>query len=137
MGRYDVPANLQKIIEVSGSEKVTYVGYSQGTSQMFYALASDELKIADMLERVIMLAPCIIPKSTEGIETHVNLYDLLRHEGTILMNDSLPEASLAKICRKVTTADKFPQESYDAACGMFNMFQGLAPWPTKAWETYG
>ena len=32
MGQYDVPAMLDTIIGVSGNEKVTYVGYSQGNS---------------------------------------------------------------------------------------------------------
>ena len=63
MGRYDVPAMLDKVTEVSGSEKVSWVGYSQGTSQMFYALATDEGKISDKLERAVMLAPCVVPKS--------------------------------------------------------------------------
>jgi len=40
MGQYDIPAMLDKIIEVSDNEKVSYVGYSQGTSQMLYALAT-------------------------------------------------------------------------------------------------
>ena len=28
MGKYDVPSMLNKIIEVSGNEKVSYIGYS-------------------------------------------------------------------------------------------------------------
>ena len=138
MGKYDVPAMLNKITEVSGTKKVSYVGYSQGTSQMFYALATNEKKIADKLDRAIMMAPCIVPKpADEGVAMHVKIYDLLHYEGAILMNDKVPEATLAKVCKKVKSGDKYPQESYDMACEMHKSFQGLAPWPIKSWETYG
>ena len=32
MGKYDVPANIDKIISVTGHSKITYIGHSQGTS---------------------------------------------------------------------------------------------------------
>jgi len=39
MGLYDDTANIKMMKEVSGAEKVFYLGYSQGTIQMFYSLA--------------------------------------------------------------------------------------------------
>ena len=39
MGIYDQPAFIDKILEVTGKDKVTYVGFSNGTAQMFYGLA--------------------------------------------------------------------------------------------------
>lgn len=42
---------------MTGVDKVTYVGHSQGTSQMFYALASNEYKIMDMVNFYVALAP--------------------------------------------------------------------------------
>ena len=38
MGKYDVPANIEYILAATGFDKLTYVGFSQGTSQMFAAL---------------------------------------------------------------------------------------------------
>ena len=32
MGKYDVPANVDKIRAVTGRDKITYIGHSQGTS---------------------------------------------------------------------------------------------------------
>ena len=32
MGMYDIPKILDTIVDVSGNEKVSYVGYSQGSS---------------------------------------------------------------------------------------------------------
>ena len=39
MGTYDLPAALKAILSISGKEKATIVGYSQGSSQTFYALS--------------------------------------------------------------------------------------------------
>ena len=39
MGLYDDPANIRMIKDVTGVDKVFYLGYSQGTIQMFYGLA--------------------------------------------------------------------------------------------------
>ena len=59
----DVPATIKKIKEVSGGEKVAYIGYSQGTSMLFYALTKDteENYLADNVSCFIALAPCIVP----------------------------------------------------------------------------
>jgi pimeloyl-ACP methyl ester carboxylesterase len=39
MGLYDQPANIEKVKEQTGHDKIFYVGYSQGTIQMFYGLS--------------------------------------------------------------------------------------------------
>lgn len=39
MGTYDMPAMMQKVIDISGKPKVTVIGYSMGSAQMFYSLA--------------------------------------------------------------------------------------------------
>jgi lysosomal acid lipase/cholesteryl ester hydrolase len=36
---YDTPAVVSYILNVTGAAKVAFVGHSQGTTQMFYALA--------------------------------------------------------------------------------------------------
>ena len=69
MGRYDQPANISKILAVTGKPKLTYIGYSQGTSQMIYGLAKGhDAFFADRLERVILLAPCIYIDGGDGDE---------------------------------------------------------------------
>ena len=42
MGLYDAPANIDLIKEQAATDKIFYVGYSQGTVQMFYALSHIE-----------------------------------------------------------------------------------------------
>ena len=54
MGLYDDPANIRMIKEVTGVEKVFYLGYSQGTIQMFYGLAHlEEQYLADNIYKVV------------------------------------------------------------------------------------
>ena len=58
MGKYDVPAFVDKVIEVTGKPKVTLMGYSQGGAQIFYALSTDQEKYVDKVHRFVGLAPC-------------------------------------------------------------------------------
>ena len=60
MGLYDVPANIDKVKEQTGYDKIFYVGYSQGTIQMFYALSHNQDYYAESLYKVVQLAPCFV-----------------------------------------------------------------------------
>ena len=64
MGQYDIPAFVDKIIEVTEKPKVTLMGYSQGGAQIFYALAKDQDRYADKVHRFIGLAPCHVYRET-------------------------------------------------------------------------
>ena len=60
MGTYDAPANISKVKELTGWEKILYLGYSQGTTQMFYGLSKyEESFYADSLLKYAAFAPCI------------------------------------------------------------------------------
>ena len=41
MGKYDAPAQIELALQKSGRKSLTYVGHSQGTTQMFYALQAN------------------------------------------------------------------------------------------------
>ena len=59
MGQYDDIANIKTIKSKTGKDKIIYMGYSQGTTQMFYALAKyEESYLASSLEKFVALAPC-------------------------------------------------------------------------------
>ena len=59
LGLYDDTANVQMIKKEAGVDKIYYIGYSLGTTQMFYGLAHEEATgFADSLHKVIALAPC-------------------------------------------------------------------------------
>lgn len=60
MGTYDTPANINMIKEQTGYDKILYLGYSQGTTQMFYGLSKlEESFYADSLLKFAAFAPCI------------------------------------------------------------------------------
>ena len=64
MGLYDDVSNVKFIKERTG-KKVSYVGVSQGTVQMFYALAKEQDFFADNLFTFAAIDPCTIDV-TEG-----------------------------------------------------------------------
>ena len=76
MGIYDDVANIAAIKEQSGAEKIFYVGYSQGTVQMFYALAHREEEfLGDSLYKFLAFAPCTIcPPSGPESKWNDSLY---------------------------------------------------------------
>ena len=53
MGIYDDTANIQMIKEKTGKDKIFYLGYSQGTVQMFYGLIKKGKEISDNLHKVV------------------------------------------------------------------------------------
>ena len=57
LGQYDVPANINKVLELTGLAKISYVGHSQGTSQIFANLADSSFSVASKLDFVGALAP--------------------------------------------------------------------------------
>lgn len=61
MGQYDVPANIQYVKNTAGVSKVTYIGHSQGTTQMFAALSDPAVrsKVAPYLKDFYALAPVV------------------------------------------------------------------------------
>jgi len=61
MGLYDDPANITFIKEKAKQDKIFYIGYSQGTVQMFYGLSHiEESFLQDNLIKFIAMAPCSI-----------------------------------------------------------------------------
>ena len=57
MGDYDAPAQVDYVRKATGFDKLTYVGHSQGTTQMFYALSKHEDFWAERLNLFVALAP--------------------------------------------------------------------------------
>lgn len=57
MGDHDLPAMLDYVLAVTGQKKVAYVGHSQGTSQMFYALTVNEEYFAERVSVFAAIGP--------------------------------------------------------------------------------
>lgn len=63
MAKYDLPAFILKVKQVSGRDKVSYIGYDQGATQMLYGLAHwEKLFFQKHLSKAILMAPCAKPK---------------------------------------------------------------------------
>ena len=74
-GMLDVPATIDRIKFVSDVDKVVYMGASQGTTVMFYALTqtTEEEYFAENMSAFIALAPCMIsPQAPYDYETFIN-----------------------------------------------------------------
>lgn len=64
MGVYDDVANIKFVKEKTQKPKVSYLGVSQGTVQMFYALAKlEDSFFADNMFTFAALDPCTIAVS--------------------------------------------------------------------------
>jgi len=123
MGKSDVPAALDKIIEVTGNPKVSYVGFSQGTSQLLYGLASQPVnRIADKLDRAVLLAPCVYTPS-QGYDGYMKIYPLFRDQGVNYINDPATwSANLLKICQVSPEDGNKIKEGHEYACAIASTF---------------
>ena len=78
MGMYDDVANIKTMQNVTGEEKVFYVGYSQGNVQMTYALTHlEDSFFADALYKYVALGPCFVswdPRSPEEYAEEMQLF---------------------------------------------------------------
>lgn len=59
MGKYDQPALFNYVLGKTGVKTVTYIGHSQGTSQMFCALSENLEFFKERLNLFIALAPVV------------------------------------------------------------------------------
>uniref|UniRef100_T1KPH7 Partial AB-hydrolase lipase domain-containing protein n=1 Tax=Tetranychus urticae TaxID=32264 RepID=T1KPH7_TETUR len=66
MGEYDLPAMVDYVIAKTEHDKIVYIGYSQGTQQMFTKLALDPA-FADKLYLNINIAPIAFDGDPKGI----------------------------------------------------------------------
>lgn len=57
MGKYDLPAQINFVRDHTGVDKLSYVGHSQGTSQMFYAISENQSYWEERINLFVALAP--------------------------------------------------------------------------------
>ena len=57
MGKYDVPANVDFVLKQTNNTKLSFIGHSFGTSQMFSALAFNHGNIKDKVDVFLAMAP--------------------------------------------------------------------------------
>ena len=57
MGDFDAPAQVDYVRNQTGQQKITYVGHSMGTTQLFYALSDQPDFWKERLNLFVALAP--------------------------------------------------------------------------------
>jgi lysosomal acid lipase/cholesteryl ester hydrolase len=57
MGLYDLPAIIDFILNVTGTEKLKYVGHSEGTTQLFMAATLEPEYFKSKISVFLALAP--------------------------------------------------------------------------------
>jgi len=57
LAKFDVPANVNYILETTGESNLVYIGHSQGTSQAFANFLLPEYNVASKISAFIALAP--------------------------------------------------------------------------------
>lgn len=98
LGMYDQPAFIDKILKVTGKSKLTYIGYSLGTSQMFYGLSKlHNSYYADRLNSFVALAPCL--KGAVGTrDDYLDAYLPTHQLGVYALGSENWEDDLENIC---------------------------------------
>merc|ERR1711970_636296 len=61
MGTVDLPAMFDFVLKYTDQEKLTYVGHSQGNTQMFVALAENAGRVRNQVNFFIAMAPVVYP----------------------------------------------------------------------------
>jgi pimeloyl-ACP methyl ester carboxylesterase len=86
MGQYDIPAVIEHIVQVTGNQKVSYVGHSQGTTQMFYGMSEFHDYYKSRVNLAVMLGPVTkIPNAqSDAIHLMADFYDEIVFEADLL-----------------------------------------------------
>ncbi|XP_034836248.1 lipase 1-like [Maniola hyperantus] len=85
-GKYDVPAMVDKILNVTGVPKVMYVGYSMGTTS-FFVMMSERPEYNDKVISFVALAPAVYLSNIKFLATAtlktLELPERMRSQGMI------------------------------------------------------
>ena len=99
MGKYDLPAMIETMRQVTNQPKVTYIGYSIGTTQMIHALTQqEETYFSDRVEKCILLAPCVLTSSV-GYDDYKSIFDGFYQNAIWTVSDDNWRKQTDGICR--------------------------------------
>ncbi|XP_068957763.1 gastric triacylglycerol lipase-like [Petaurus breviceps papuanus] len=73
MAKYDLPATINFILEMTGHEQLYYVGHSQGSSSAFIAFSADQA-LAHKVKALFSLSPITAGKHVKGLLNIVFLF---------------------------------------------------------------
>jgi len=67
MGHYDMPAQIDTALQVTGQSKLVYIGHSQGTTQAFANFATPSWSVASKVSLFVALAPVVYLYHTPSV----------------------------------------------------------------------
>ncbi|KAG8336165.1 hypothetical protein J6590_050365 [Homalodisca vitripennis] len=65
MGYYDLPASIDYILNVTGHERLFYIGHSMGTT-MYFVLGATRPEYMDKVQAAVTMAPVVFPWNVRG-----------------------------------------------------------------------
>ena len=66
MGQFDLIAETDLVRQMTGYEKMHYIGYDQGGTQMLYEMSWSNDLLRDRIEAFSALAPCTSMRNTKN-----------------------------------------------------------------------
>ena len=66
LGDFDMPAQVDFVREKTRAKKITYIGHSQGTTQMFYGLSTNCDFWTERINLFVALAPVVDLSNTQS-----------------------------------------------------------------------
>ena len=104
MSRYDLPAAFSYIVNVTGFDRIDYIGHSQGSMIMFIALAENNTAVKSRLKHFIAWGPVIYVSNQNspvfGWLVHSSLFGVFQKYGinNLFAYDWIPHALMIKFC---------------------------------------
>ena len=140
MGKYDAPAQIEEALSRSGRSTLTYVGHSQGTTQMFYALQAQPAYWNTKINLFVAAAPVtrldhttnplikFICQFTKPLEDAFNLFHVYRVLGDDVTSFGvhLVCGVLPQFCKILETLAITHNPSYDDT-ERFQVYMGHFP----------
>ena len=65
MGKFDAPEQVDYVRRYTDQDKITYIGHSQGTTQLFYAMSKNPEFWGERLNLFVALAPPVLMDQSE------------------------------------------------------------------------
>jgi len=129
MGQFDIKANINFILGKTGKSKLTYIGHSQGTTQMFAALGTSVSGfINSKVDKFIALAPVVFPRKLSDplLARLVADTALIKATSILGINELMPGACSTK------SVVKWLQNKFcliaSSFCNIFLGFTDDKPW---------
>lgn len=131
IGRYDLPAFVDKVLNVTGSEQLNYIGYSQGAGS-FFIMCSELPHYCDKIKLMVALAPAGRQKNTKSklyrtfLQTFESLEPVLNTLGVqeVFSKGSLSQEFLEFFCQLSSLTTHLCDKGKDVLDSIYSLHPG-------------